>query len=353
MCTTAMVRKFLFTLHLLLALIAGVFIVILGLTGSVIAFEPELDHLFHPKLWYVQPRQRSLSLEEITAAMSKHFPGEAVSGFTVSTSPDLSYQVTLKRGTAYVNQYTGEVLGVRTGGRDFLATLHQLHLRLAWQSRLDPGKAIMSWTGVIILFLTVSGLYLWWPLKRMTIRRSSSGWKFWFDVHNAIGMFSIVFLCLLTFTGVMIGFDETTVPLLYSITGSKPSNPPKIPKPTAGATPIAPDRAMEIANTALPGASAFGVNIPGPDGSYLIRSRYPEDRTPGGRSRVLIDQYSGNVLFVEGSRTAPAGTRMVILNRAIHTGDIFGIPSKALASIISLALVAQLASGVMIWLKRR
>jgi uncharacterized iron-regulated membrane protein len=44
---------------------------------------------------------------------------------------------------------------------------------------------------------------------------------------------------------------------------------------------------------------------------------------------------------------------MVILNRAIHTGDIFGIPSKALASIISLALVAQLASGVMIWLKRR
>ena len=37
-------RKLLLNLHLYSALIAGAFIIILGLTGSVMAFEPEIDH---------------------------------------------------------------------------------------------------------------------------------------------------------------------------------------------------------------------------------------------------------------------------------------------------------------------
>ena len=38
-------RKLIFNLHLYLALIAGVFVVILGVTGGIMAFEPELDHV--------------------------------------------------------------------------------------------------------------------------------------------------------------------------------------------------------------------------------------------------------------------------------------------------------------------
>ena len=48
-------RKFLFNIHLYLALLAGVFVLTLGLTGSIMAFEPELDHLLHPRLSYVTP----------------------------------------------------------------------------------------------------------------------------------------------------------------------------------------------------------------------------------------------------------------------------------------------------------
>ena len=43
-------RRLIFNLHLYLALVAGVFVVILGLTGSIMAFDTELDHLFHPSL---------------------------------------------------------------------------------------------------------------------------------------------------------------------------------------------------------------------------------------------------------------------------------------------------------------
>jgi len=44
---------------------------------------------------------------------------------------------------------------------------------------------------------------------------------------------------------------------------------------------------------------------------------------------------------------------MVIVNRAIYTGDIFGIPSKAIVSLASLMSVLQVVSGVMMWWTRR
>ena len=44
------VRRLLFNLHLYMALIAGAFITILGVTGAIMAFETELDRLFHWKL---------------------------------------------------------------------------------------------------------------------------------------------------------------------------------------------------------------------------------------------------------------------------------------------------------------
>jgi len=95
------------------------------------------------------------------------------------------------------------------------------------------------------------------------------------------------------------------------------------------------------------------VNVPGPTGVYRVALRYPEDLTPGGRSRVFVDPDGGAILQAESSRTAAAGTRMVNANRAIHTGDIYGLPTKTVMSIASLTAALQVFSGVMLWWKRR
>ena len=352
-------RKLLFNLHLYLALLASVFVIILGITGSIMAFEPELDHLLHRKLAYVTPGPHALPLAEIGAAVAKRFPGEPIDAYVLSTSPNLSYQVVLDTsGFVYVNQYTGEILGVRPDQMEFLDYVHQLHLRLLWRGQRDekdegPGKQIMSWTGVVIIFLALSGLYLWWPRKRFLIKRGSTGRLFWFDLHNMVGVFSLLFLLALAVTGVMMGFEGTVNPWLYRITGSQPSQPPrKFPAPPAGANLIPVDQAIEMARSVLPGATPFMINVPEPGGAYLIRLRYPDDRTPGGRSRIILDQYSGQVLFAESSHTAPAGTRIANGNRALHTGDILGIPSKTVMSLASLLLVVQAISGIVMWWKR-
>lgn len=355
-------RNLLFNLHLYTALIAGVFIAILGVTGSIMAFEPEIDHLVHWKLAHVTPRGRALSLAEIGAAVAKAIPGERIVDYGIGASPGLSYQVvTARRHLLYVNPYTAEVLGMATGPdavTRFLGNVHQFHLRLLIMphgSGSDPGKKIMSWAGAAMLFLLLSGLYLWWPLKRVSVQRGGPPRRFWFDLHNTTGIFSFAFLLILTLTGIAIGFDDSAVPLFYKITGSQPLQAPRIQvNPPRDARPIAPDRALEIARGALPGVLPFDINVPGPRGAYTIRARFPEDLTPGGRSIVIVDQYTGSVLYAQSSRTAPGGRRMETLNRALHTGDSFGLPSKIAMSLASLLAAMQTITGfTMLWKRKR
>ena len=353
-------RRILFNLHLYAALVAGVFIAILGVTGAIMAFEPELDHVLHPHRSYVTPQGQPKSLAELAEAVGKVVAGKPVV-FVLSTAPNLSYGVGFRDAFVSLNQYTGEVLDVDRSDVDFLGYVHQTHLRLAtplWLPGRDPhqvGKQIMSWSGVAALFLLLSGIYLWWPAKRVRVDWRSGERRSWFDLHNCIGIFSLVFLLILSVTGVVIGFERQTEPMFYRLTGSRPVEPPRAQvAPQPGATLITPDQALAIAREALPGASPVFVSAANPKQIYRVALRYPEDLTPGGRSRVYIDPYSGQVLQAESSRTTAAGTRLVNLNRALHTGDIFGIPSKTVMSLASLAIVAQLSSGlVMLWKRTR
>ena len=353
-------RKLLFNLHLYFALVAGVFIAILGLTGAIMAFEPELEHLAHPHRSYVTPQGQPKSLTELQAiAQQQEQPGQQPVVFAMSPYPNIAWAVGFRDGAVYINQYTGEVLGVDRSNADFLQYIHGLHLRLLtplWLRKDDRGefgKQLMTWAGVASLFLLASGLYLWWPTKRVRVQWRSGERKSWFDLHNAIGVFSLVFLLVLSLTGLVIGFEGDSGPLLYKLTGSQPVRRPS-PKiaPQPGVPVISPDRAMEIARAELPGAAPIAVSVPNPRQLCGVLMRYPEDLTPGGRSRVYIDPYSGKVVQSESSRTTAAGTRLINLNRALHTGDIFGLPSKFVMSLASLAIFVQFVSGLVMWWKR-
>ena len=350
-------RRIVLKLHLVVALVAGAFLAVLGGTGAIMAFEPELDHLLHRPLWRVTraAQTATLTLAELGEAASKTQEGQRPTGFLLSTEPDLAYQVLFRGRSVFVDQYRGAVLGTRASGPDLLSRVHQLHLRLLIQTESDTGKTIVKWAAVAMVLLLASGLYLWWPAGRVTVRSPRGTRRWWFDLHNAVGIWSLVFIGMATVTGLAIGFDEQFVSWVYAATRSMPAvmyaRPPRFTAVPSG-PPIGPDRAVAIARAALPGASPISLQIPLPTGVYAISARYPEDLTPGGRSRIYIDQYSGAVLIAEGSRTAPAGSRMITLNRALHTGDVFGMASKIVMSIASLAVVMQLVSGLVMWLRK-
>ena len=286
------------------------------------------------------------------------FPGDTISGYQVATRPGFSDQVGLSRSVVFVDPYSGAILGQRRfgqGGLDVLSIIHQLHTHLLFRGLGDLGGKVMTSAALVLFVMLLSGLYLWWPLKRIRISwRGAAARRSWFDVHNTIGVVSLVVLLALCATGIAIGFERTSTRLFYRMTGSQPQQRPDmhVPIPTANAAQIGPDSAFAIARAALPGAAPFEADVPAPGEAYFVRARYPEDLTPGGRSQVVIDSYTGRVLFAQGSRTAPAGARMVIANRAIHTGDIGGIPGKIIVSLASLGLAFQVLTGLLMWLRR-
>jgi len=341
------VRGVIVKLHMLGGFVVAVFVVVLGLTGSIMAFEDELDHVTNPHLFKVTPAGTPMRLTDLGARVAAAHPGKRIGGYGMGVTPDLSYYVALGGSAFYVNQYTGEILGERSGPT-WLAQIHQLHLRLLAGA---AGKTIVSWAGVLLLLLTISGLYLWWPVKRVSVNWSAGGRRRWFDLHNTVGVFAFVFLFIVSLTGVVVGFESVTSPMFYRLTNSQPY-PFAVPvTPRPGAPLLTPDDAVAMARVAMPGARPIAVTAPNPKSAYRVAMRFPEDLTPGGRTRVYIDPYTGAVLEAESSRTTAAGTRIVNLNRAIHTGDVFGIPSKTLMSLVSLAAVAQVITGLTMWWK--
>ncbi len=343
-------RPTLLKVHLILALVSGAFITVLGVTGAIMAFEPELDHWQHRALMDVAPEGTPHSLADIAGALEQRYPAERVTAFVLGATPSRAYAISMGRRTVYVNPYTFDVQGERAPGATWLTNVHQLHLRLltTW------GRAVVRWSGVVLIVVLLTGLYLWWPSRRVSITTGQSPFRTWFDVHNAVGACSFVFLFLLAVTGVAIGFDDISGPLAYRVTASAPPAPISLKvAAVAGSHPISPDRALEIARAAMPGATPFMVPIVGPTDAYSVRARFPEDLTPGGRSRVVIDPYTGDVIGIESSRTAPGGRRFEVVNRAIHTGDIFGLPSKIVMSLASIMAPIQLITGLMLWMRRK
>jgi uncharacterized iron-regulated membrane protein len=344
-------RNVFFQLHLWTSMIAGVVLLVLGVTGAVMAFEEPLDHVLNPGLFYVRPQAQRMPIADMVSSLQKAFPRQRVNMIMLGKSPDLAALAVMRGGgPVYLDPYTGQVKGKRKGV-GFTQTVHNIHLRL-WMGR--TGEMVGSVATLVLVFLTLSGIYLWWPLKRVTVATGKSWRRLNFDLHYAAGFYSSLFLLIVSLTGVIVGFSDYTMDWMYKLTNSEPMDSTADSTPVPGAKPISPDRAVEIAQPAMPGATLVSVVFPAkPDASYRVAFRYPEDRTPGGRSRVLVDQYSGEVLLTESSRTAPAGTRLVNLNRALHTGDIGGLPTKILACLTSLSVLVQAFTGVVMWWKRR
>jgi uncharacterized iron-regulated membrane protein len=351
------VRRLILGVHLSVALIAGAFVLVLGLTGSILAFEPELDRLFHPHLSYVKPGGSVLSLGEIGEAVSKQFNGEPIVAYLPSESPDLASEVILPSGIVCVNQYTGEVLGTRTRGQSIFGLARDLHVRLASG---DVGRNIMRWSGVALLVSLVSGLYLWWPGKRVGVR---GGWRsagFWFDVHNSVGILSLAPLLVLAATGTVTGFEDQAAALLgkvaatSQVSGRQHSARPR-PAPEAPViTPeITPDQAVAIARGQMPGAIPYRVQMPRYGGAYRVSLDYPRDRVAGGHNLVAIDQYSGGVIFSTRSSDLSSAERILATNEAIHTGGVLGMPSRIVVWLTSVILPVQVVSGLWLWLRRK
>lgn len=349
-------RKATLTVHLIGGLISAIFLTLLGLTGSVLVFEGEIDHLLNRSLTHVQPQGERRSLSELCQMVEQRHPGSHVDSVNPSYDPAIAYKIHVRSAKPgetrafAVNPYTGEELGSLEKANQWMAKVHQFHTNLL----LGPnGKVITGISAMFLFGLSVTGLIVWMPAKMWklsVLRRPRAGnW----EVHNLLGFYSSLFMFLFAITGLVIHWDNETRTLINRWTGEVDVPPTKPVAPFHGPARLDAGQLMDAALKAVPGAHISTMLGIGGNGPVRVIMKYPEDGTPAGRTNLALDPATGEVLFRQTSRTANWGVKIAKLwNREIHTGDIYGLPTRILAGLMSFALPVLALTGPLIWWAR-
>ncbi len=177
-------RATLVKLHRYVGLSVALFLVVAGLTGSVLAFQTEIDGWLNPRLFKSETPGRSLLLSMVVSRIEAAVPGASVRGITMLGNKHGSLRVSLAgRGEEpiaqdeiFVDGATRQILGGRLWGAarfdrahliPFLYKLHySLHLPGSWGIWLMGGVALAWMLDCLV------GFYL-------TLPRGKPFWKKW------------------------------------------------------------------------------------------------------------------------------------------------------------------------------
>ena len=343
-------RRWIFRVHLWCGALAGAFFAVLGLSGSVLAFESPLDRLLHARLSYVAPSQHALSLETIIRSVKMRFPTDDIVAVTFAPSPKLSWEVALPSGIVYVNPYTGQVLGQRERGQTILGLAGEIHVRLATGT---VGATIIRWSNLMALLLLISGVGLWWPNRRIRFGGLDGTRRSWSDLHQAIGAVFFTFLFIAAGTGALTSFEGPIRHAIRTLRGPDSVPPLQVMSapPSQGPTTIEPDEALRLAKATLPRDTPVRMQMPAYGGTYKVLMTERRFVGPDTERLITIDPHSGQILSVS-SDDLPLIDRFFEINESVHTGSILGMVGRSLVAIAGVMILPQAISGLFMWWKR-
>lgn len=345
-------RKALFNLHLYVGLLLGVLLALAGLSGSVLVFRAEIDQLLDGELLRVPVRGRPLPLQAVVAAVQAKYPDQAIRNVFPPQSEGQTCRVQLAGAglSAYVDPYSGTVLGARAPRETLTGFLHALHADLLGG---ETGRTAVGIIGLLLLTLGATGLILWWPGRERLLRGLRVQWRSnWkrvnFDLHRVLGVLALPLIVLSSGTGVALVFSGF---FTRAVTPPRPVIPNVIVP--AGGTPMPLDALVKAADAALPGTQTTRIAIPAtPQSPLVVRKRLPSESHPNGMSFVHVDPYSGAMLAVEDVRRATAAARVLNWRFPLHVGSIGGLATRVAAVIGGLALPALTVTGYLMWWNR-
>jgi len=372
-------RKLWLKVHLYLGLFAGGIFVLIGLTGSLLAFEFPLDEWLNPKLMTVPVDQENnsyLPLDSIVASGLKALPanGKTISlGFPRHSglafdlwfeqpSPNADY---LERHQIFINPYTAEVTGQRLlidferiwrdPFKDFILRLHY-SLGLA-----STGMNIVGFIGFGLLFSVLTGLILWCPSpgklrNALTIKRNASPERFNFDLHKTFGFYSSVVLLFLILSGVYLVFPEYgrgLVSVFSPVTEPYPKYQSVVPN--GDKKPISLAKVKAITDARFPDGQYRFIGFPeDEEGVYFVgKPEIDEVNQKEAYRRLWIDQYSGKIIHLRESNMRTAGDIFVEWLYPLHTGEAFGFTGQLIILISGLIPLLLYVTGVNRWLQKR
>ena len=354
-------------LHLYLALIAGFFFALMGLTGSLSVYREELDALLNPQLVIEQSAGKRQSLDKIMSAVQSAHPNRYGS-WTLEMPSSADHMITVwydkPRETFFelyaplmvsVNPYTAEVVASRFWGRTVCTWLLDLHTQLQLGRY---GWNVVGILGILLIISVVTGVYLWWPVRvggLVILTQRLRMIRLAFDMHRLIGLLSASILVLLAFTGFNLSYPSVLETLVGS-SGMEHGETGRTILSTATPNnhPVGLESAEFIARGPFPRAELRRVTTPaGDSGIYRINLRQGSEvnqRHP--YTTVWVDRWSGQIKEVRNPSTFTSGEIFTSWIWPMHTGEAFGSTGRLLWFLAGISLFLLYVSGLLRWLHR-
>lgn len=367
-------------LHLYLSLAAGLVIMVCCLTGAILVFEKDLQMALNKKRYYVEVQGNKLPVSDLLQSVTQNFPKARINSVKIyedaSRSAEISVGFPVKKEeqrapaqkaarserqpgfTIFINPYTGQVLEKYSYRETSFYKVFALH-RWLLGSEKGAGKYIVGVSTFIFLFILVTGIILWWPktkhmLKQRLRIKGNAGWKrINHDMHLVFGFYSAIFLFIFAFTGLAWSFEWFNNGI-YRVTSSPLKNPPP-PKSVylAEAKRISFEEALTAAKTVYTNTTFYAVTMPKDSADAISVSALPEDAPhESATDAVYIDQYSGKVLGQLKFKERSLGAQVRSTFKPVHTGSIWGTPSKIIAFVVCLFGVTFPVTGTIMWINR-
>ncbi len=359
------------------------FLIIVSLTGALYVFQEELQVWSHAKVMSVPvpadatPRPFS---ERVAAARATLGPDWEFSAFSRPADPDRADEIIFEQEPphppaaedepaheeehdhahrfVFVNPYTAEVQGHLDLEQSFFGIVLDLHRTLLGGSIGRYAVELATCWGIVSL---LTGLLLWWP------RGKSKLWGVWLprlrkggklalrDLHTIPGLYLFGVALAIMVTGLLYTqvWGNAAYAGLYFGGQLPPAyvSPPKSTPLPEGSEPASIDAVMAEARTHYP-FPAFYLGAPHEEnGSWNLFG--PTDTGDLEDGVVYVDATTGETLAVIHYDELSLGATTALLFYSIHTGSVFGLPTKILAVLACLVIIAMSVTGVWMWWRRR
>lgn len=375
-------KKWSAKLHLWLGLSVGIVVFIVSLTGTMYVFKDEIQNQLRREDIYVKDEtvtQKPLSIEvlkeKVSLELNEKYP---ISSVEIPLEKNKSYEflyyekdkkawnyfdeVKINK-LIYVNQYTGEILGVYNEKYDLFPILKSIHWSLLLKS--DWGKYVVGIPVVLFIIMLITGIILWWPKNK----KSAKG-RFWFkwenvktrkrknyDLHQILGFYASFIALLMSISGIYFSYPWVKNIFNYTLSGSlelPKEKEIKSPDSLLSKNNSVFDLAAQETRILYPVSSSFriplnGKNKKGKELQNIPVTIYDEDGKFAIRSQVVFDKYSGKVLFNKPHQQLNSAEKYANANYDIHTGSYFGLIGKIIWFIAGLICTSLPITGFLVW----
>lgn len=359
-----MLKSTLLRLHAWLGITAGLVIAVVGSTGAMMAFEPQILRLLNPGVLEItpEPGQALLSPQALYAAIQQAEPQRPVQALTVSGQADRPAQVvfsspTKPKGEAvWVQPYTG-VLLPEPRGEEAFETIEDIHRRLLAD---DVGKAITGVSAFVLIFMSLSGLYLRWQRRPRGVggwlgyRRGLSGRAWRFQLHSVAGTWLFLLFIFSAGTGLSWSYDWYKAGIYRALSVDMPKKPQPGPQTVLASA----DFDQQMA-TVWP---RFQAELPRYDSATIqlaslasdaIKIEYLAENSPHIRAKNTITlSPAGELLTHKRFQDKPWGEQMTAAWKMLHTGQYWGWSGQLMMMLSSLSLLAFAWLGISLFRSR-